>query len=227
MNITDVKSVVVEGDRLVAIFNRQRELMDKYKPIERQNGLLETDAVPVDLHDRFGQARLKNFAWRMTEELAESVEVLLDPDSDGIYDDHFREEVADALHFFVELCILSGITPEDIVEKYLCLSPENLTGDRLAALFTHSIDVRGSGTGFINQAGRTVWELGAAMNCLKNKPWKVTHMLTDIPKYKNKVITAFWSFITALKQAKLGADEICDLYFRKSRVNEFRQESHY
>ena len=48
--------------------------MAKYEHIEEANGMLETKDVPVDIDSRKGQARLKNFAWRFTEELAEALE---------------------------------------------------------------------------------------------------------------------------------------------------------
>jgi hypothetical protein len=107
VNVTDFKDndifpkVYGSEDRLHHIFKRQRELMVKYEKIEKRNGLLQTDLIPVDLHCKNGQARLKDFAWRFTEELTEA------GDAEGIL--HRQEELADALHFLIELCILVGI----------------------------------------------------------------------------------------------------------------------
>ena len=51
MNINDVedREVKFKGDKLEAIFNRQLELMEKYHKIEKANGLLQTEKVPVPL----------------------------------------------------------------------------------------------------------------------------------------------------------------------------------
>lgn len=124
VNVRDFKDVPLpNGDFLKAIFEFQRELMKKYEEIERKSGLLQTDEVPVNLDSYAGQARLKDFAWRITEELGEAMNCLkMKPwkQTPQITDqDHYREELIDALHFFIELLILSGFTPEDVVGTYL------------------------------------------------------------------------------------------------------------
>jgi len=131
MNINDVKEedVQFEGDMLEAIFERQRELMRKYHKIEKNNGLLQTDKVPVDINSATGQARLKDFAWRVTEELGEAMNTLKNkpwkvtqmPTDER----HYLEEIADAFHFFIELCILSGFDAKSLTEIYLKKSRVN------------------------------------------------------------------------------------------------------
>ncbi len=129
MNITDVEFVkevsneAQDFDFLLKIFERQLELMDKYHKIEKKNGCLITPDVPVDLHSHTGQHRLKDFAWRVTEELGEAMNCLKNkpwketPMATDVQ--HYKEEIADALHFFVELCILSGIGPRELYELYM------------------------------------------------------------------------------------------------------------
>ena len=130
MNISDInESAPSEGDKLVNIFKQQRALMEKYHPIEERNGLLETPDVPVDLDSRFGQARLKDFAWRITEEIGEAMNCLKNKpwkQSQFVTDKaHFYEEIIDAFHFFVEMCILSGLEAEDLYEIYFKKSEVN------------------------------------------------------------------------------------------------------
>lgn len=213
VNVLDVNATIPtptpEKDRLQLIFERQHELMTKYFHIEKQNGLLETDDYPVNLHDRYGQARLKNFAWRCVEELAESMDAL-----DHGNETHHFEEIADAYHFLVELMLLSGFTAEDFGDKPC----------RLEAMF--------EATEFPNhrpymQLSHFTRELGMAMNCLKNKPWKQTHQLTDIPAYRARIIRAHQAFIVFCKSTDLFADALFRLYFAKSEVNKFRQRSNY
>lgn len=127
--MVNIKDMVVEpydtdGDInwLEKIFEHQRELMVKYHEIEARNGLLQTEKVPVDIHSAKGQARLKDFAWRITEELGEAMNTLKNKpwkqtqmETDV---EHYEEEIADAFHFFVELCILSGIGAEELYNLY-------------------------------------------------------------------------------------------------------------
>ena len=124
VNIKDYPEVEVpEGDKLELLFARQRELMEKYEPIERANGLLQTSDVPVKLDSYQGQARLKDFAWRITEELGEAMNCLkMKPwkQTPQVTDrEHYLEELVDAAHFFFELLILSGFTPAELVFRYL------------------------------------------------------------------------------------------------------------
>lgn len=123
MNTKDVKGPeAVSGCRLKLIFDHQRELMEKYHEIEKRNGLLQTEEVPVDLDDSRGQARLKDFAWRVTEELGEAMNCLKNKPWKQTHiltdTDHYEEEISDAFHFFIELCLLSGIDENRLYELY-------------------------------------------------------------------------------------------------------------
>jgi hypothetical protein len=199
MNIEDVKAPAERpADLMEAIFSRQMELVLKYHPIEDRNGLLHTPLIPVNLHDRFGQAQLKDLAWRMTEEFTEAT----DAGEDYV---HYLEEIIDAFHFFVELCILAGYRPTDSLEKMHLDSSQNWVG----------------------QPYKVIERVGCAMNCLKNKPWKQTHMLTDIEKFNRLLGEAWVEFILIFVGNSLTSDDVYDLYFRKSEVNKFRQRSKY
>jgi predicted HAD superfamily Cof-like phosphohydrolase len=126
VNINDVcleeSDQYMEGDMLTDIFDRQHELMEAYHPIEARNGLLLTDEVPVNLHSAIGQARLKDFAWRITEELGEAMNCLKNKPWKQTQMEtdiaHYQEELADAFHFFIELCILSGIDAIGLYNLY-------------------------------------------------------------------------------------------------------------
>ena len=76
MNITHATEEAIQGNLLKQIFDRQKELMDKYHYIEERSGLLQTADCPVNLDDRRGQARIKDFSWRVTEELGEALDAL-------------------------------------------------------------------------------------------------------------------------------------------------------
>ena len=220
MNVNDFQNPeVVPTNILAAIFKRQAELMDKYHHIEAESGLMQTMDCPVNVHSKNGQARLKDFSWRVTEELMEALEAWRDNDKD-----HFEEELVDALHFLVEQHILAGISPDDYIARWNTAStplshlyhvlPNTATmlppTDAIPVLMVEVIE-----------------QMGLAMNCLKNKPWKQTHMLTDVEKFKSHMILAMHRYITLVREAGLSPVDLYNLYFRKSKVNSFRVSSSY
>jgi len=223
MNVDDVKSLDIEvDDRLVFIFNKQRSLMHKYEGIEASNGLLQTDKVPVDINNNKGQSRLKDFAWRVTEELMESLEAFrIHPELEL----HYKEEIADAFHFLVELAILSDIEPVHMIPNED--SPADIGMDILGRMFNIPLFETEKSMSFEESMVEVILTIGQAMNLLKNKPWKQTHMMTDVPRYRDFIIKTFHNFANMCMYADMDADDLFDLYFRKSEVNKFRQESNY
>lgn len=194
-------------DLLGDIFTKQKELAEKYHLIEKENGFHVGDGLEVGLHDKFGQHRIKDFAWRVTEELMESLEAYREDDKE-----HCLEELSDALHFMVELCLISGVSHHSLMMVPDVQEPNE---DEWVWSPTYCmLD--------------TIYFLGLACNCLKNKPWKQTQMLTDVIKFQNLIRIAFSSLINCFIAVGVSDDEdIYDLYFRKNKVNQFRQESKY
>ena len=208
MNITHAKHEDITGDKLEAIFNRQRELMDKYHHIEKRSGLMQTEDCPVDLNDKRGQARIKDFSWRVMEEVGEALDAIRQNDME-----HYVEELIDGLHFLTELTILSGID----INK---LSPMN-EGDKLESIimFSYEADPQSLVVDLVEN-------LGMMCNCLKNKAWKQTNMLTDKDNFYDKLVEV-WKVYVSILSVDLTPDEIVDIYLKKSQVNKFRQRSNY
>lgn len=218
MNVDDVKTETdYPADLLKGIVLQQTALMAKYTPIEKANGfhVNASQLLPLDLDDRFDQAKLKDFAWRVTEELAEATEAMVKHDT---IPQHAKEELGDALHFLIELDILSGLDLSGQAQPGEC----GLTHlfRMLQPPVTDRVDiVRG-------YAYLVIEELGKAMNCLKQKPWKQTHMLTDRAKYHAHLMQANLRFF-ATAFLLMDPKELYDVYCRKKQVNEFRIRSQY
>lgn len=229
VNVSDVKideipTPTAEKDRLALIFERQHHLATKYLPIEKENGLLQTEDLPVNINDRKGQARLKDFAWRTMEELFEATDALVQhPDNP----EHFLEEMIDALHFFTELNILCGITAEKIKQYF-----EVDDRDTMEFLSEVASTIDCGSSAIANDASLiyiTIGQcIGNAMNRLKNKPWKQTHIVTDEQAFMDCLMPAWLGFFRVLGcKHGLTYSDIFTLYFKKSEVNKFRIRSGY
>ena len=131
MNIKDFEDVQLpHGDKLELIFKRQKELAEKYHSIEEENAGRPLPTCPVNINSYRGQERLKDFAWRITEEIAEAMLCLkmrpwkITPQVTD--KDHYYEEIIDAFHFFIELLIMSGLDAEKVTKLYLAKNEVNL-----------------------------------------------------------------------------------------------------
>lgn len=124
MNILDFPDTELpEGDLLKAMFERQGELVEKYHDIEKRRGALVVAPEMFGKVDhRFVQWRIKDLSQRVVEELMEAMNCLRSKpwkQSEVEVDKpHFYEELADTLHFFLELCITAGLDAEDLALLY-------------------------------------------------------------------------------------------------------------
>ena len=210
MNITHAKKEKTNKESLKAIFDRQKELMEKYHDIEFKSGLMQTEDCPVNLDDKRGQARIKDFAWRITEEIGEALDAIENESGESALL-HFHEELVDGLHFLTEMTILTGYdlpeytTLKDLIEEGSyrdCYSLNDLVSDH-------------------------VMYLGMMCNCLKNKPWKQSMMKTNKENFYKHLKLVWSNYVAILTSQDLTEEEITDLYLRKSQVNQFRQRSNY
>ena len=210
MNITHAKKEKTNKESLRAIFDRQKELMEKYHDIEFRSGLMQTEDCPVNLDDKRGQARIKDFAWRITEEIGEALDAIENESGESALL-HFHEELVDGLHFLTEMTILTGYnlpeytTLKDLIEEGSyrdCYTLNDLVSDH-------------------------VMYLGMMCNCLKNKPWKQSMMKTNKENFYKHLKLVWSNYVAILTSQDLTEEEITDLYLRKSQVNQFRQRSNY
>lgn len=237
MNITHATEENVSGDMLEAIFRRQKELLIKYHDIELRSGLMQTEDCPVNLDDKRGQARIKDYCWRVTEELGEALDAKMQDDLP-----HFKEELIDGLHFLTELSILSGIGVNNIIKNGVDYWEEREGNNWASGALWDSVVGKAYDDklkGLILLAGYLyddfyleerissfIMHIGMTCNCLKNKPWKQSNMITDKEAFY-KSLGATWISYISILMITMDAEEICDTYLRKSQVNKFRQRSNY
>ena len=199
-------------DRLIQIFQRQGELHNKFLPIHEARGLGLVSIAgkgPYDLTDQRFQFMIKTYAWYVIEEIAEVIE------AQGT--NHVFEELADVLHFFIELCIIVGITPEQLV------GVETTDADIIDLLdlwwmkchVAHVHDMHILVYHFIKH-------FGIAMECLKNKPWKQTMIEVDHTKFLTNIQEAGFVLVGMFKFNRLTADQMARAYFGKAAENSNR-----
>lgn len=76
-------------------------------------------------------------------------------------------------------------------------------------------------------AYRAIEELSEATNCLKNKPWKSSPVITDRDHFLEELADFLHFSVRLFIICGLSAEDVYRLYFKKSEVNKFRQESNY
>jgi len=213
------------NDMLSRIFNAQAEHMMDYMKIEADNGQLQTSLIPVDVDERYSQARLKDFAWRISEEVGESLEVA-HPNTI----EEYQEELADVLHFMAEISILLGLDYTQIVPYKDGVEDE----DQLKLLFTvarvnyRRYDSLTKRETLQLYTGQFLENLAIAINTLKLKPWsQKTKRPTDRDRLYHYFRLAWISFIHIAITSGIGAKELHQLYFRKSEINQQRRETGY
>lgn len=197
------------GNRLEEIFDHQEALMEKFHPIERANGFFRPDHHVIDLDDPRVQDRLRGLAWNTIEEYGEAIDEPGPPSKQ-------LEELADTLHFLVELMIASGLRPhhfgdprqDQLIELSLrgveqnwpSLSPRDLPVLQLSFVAC----------------------LAGAMNALKNRPWKQTRRPTDIPVYFSRLKVALVEFLTVVTYMGHSASDLHRAYCHKNQENHLR-----
>lgn len=106
------------SDKLDDMFEKQTELMEEFK---------EHDILPewpVDLKTKRGQRFIKEYMFNMIEEMMEASFTLKNrvhklSDDKEVDMDHYREELVDAYSYFMEVCILSGMSANDLYDGFV------------------------------------------------------------------------------------------------------------
>jgi len=204
VNIQDSEDLKkVDEPWLDFLLDRQHELVEKYKEIEGMPDL------PMDINTKETQIWIKDFLWRVTEELMEAYEALLKGNID-----HYLEELSDALHFYIELYILLDYKPYYMNDNFLI--------GAVKAVKDFKRD---------NKKGRIfeiIYRLGLVGNLLRNKKWKQTQVFVDYKRVTEQVDYGFIEliglFIESGIEDKYG---LLNLYYKKFQVNQFRQRSKY
>lgn len=216
MNINDSKDLEkVEQPWLSFLLSKQAELVTKYKDIEKMPKL----PMAIDTHE--AQTWVKDFFWRVTEELAEAIEAFEKDE-----EDHFLEELSDALHFYLEIFILIDYRPQYKDDAHLESMIQQIT-----ELKKRAREGRGEWSiqsDYEEIAYECIYHMGLAANCLRNKKWKQSQVFVDKEKFYSLLSTGFIHLLSLMIYAGVTTKfDLLNLYYKKFQVNQFRQESKY
>lgn len=106
-------------DRLTELFRDQQEFMDVLK---EHRGL---PAYPVDLTSKAGQQACREAALGGIEEWFEALKHLKNwkqhraTEVKELDRSEFVEEMCDALHYFIEVCVFAGVSPSELHDAYM------------------------------------------------------------------------------------------------------------
>jgi dimeric dUTPase (all-alpha-NTP-PPase superfamily) len=118
--IKDILEAANTPDMFKAIFQYQDNVRKRFRGVERKQGIHAPDKININSVP--DQEHLRITGMRVIQELCEALECLRNKPwktSHVITDEeHLKEELADALHFFIELCIDVGMSAEDLFTYY-------------------------------------------------------------------------------------------------------------
>jgi len=105
-------------DRLEVMLQQQEKFMKLLQ--EKRN----FPQFPVDLTSKVGQRLLKNISYECADELHEARQHLKNKDHratviNEIDRDEYVEELVDALHYFFEIVIASGVSVDELFAAYM------------------------------------------------------------------------------------------------------------
>lgn len=202
MNVNDVvipTHIKTPLEQAFNILERQGNLESNYWSIEGRYSPI------ININDRRGQVIIKDFLWRIVEEIGEALESVKNKESVT----KTCEELADGLHFIAGLCVITGHQHEfSEAWEYVAEDTEEVASP---LNLEHLIE-----------------SIGTLGNTLKMKPWKQTDVLTDTNLFKKKLIEVVKNYLYFCRDyVDLRTQELWEYYYKKSEVNLFRIRSKY
>ena len=215
MDSKNLKEIKVPESKhyFLSVWGLQKALLKEYTKIE------ELPKYPLNLDIKENQNLLKDFISRVVEELAEAYEQAIIKKDFAL----FYEELADALHFIVEVMIFSAPLMDFVGPHMVDILAVNAKSPKG---YVKSKD--------INNVHLALWMwdvtyyLNLARNTLRNKPWKQTEVRTRKNQFISLISKSFAVLIYGMVNVVgLSAREIFVEYYKKNQINQFRIKSKY
>lgn len=211
MNTTEVKTkgLVKSFDDLWKYAKKQ------FLEYEKIEGIADWEEHDFSIDCADDQMRFKDMLQiRCIEELTEATHALDN-------EDHFFEEVTDALNFFLSAYCMLGVDLSGMP------NPSNCVYANERDFSFGKLSVFGERKELYSSFYMVVDAIGDLCNLLKNRPWAQSNYLVslrDFDKRLKELWVVFWATVNWLG---LTPDKVFDLFERKYLVNKFRISSGY
>lgn len=213
MNTTDVK-VTGSIRSFEDLYENAKEQFLMYEKLE---GIDDWGAYDFCIDCPEDQAKFKDMLQiRFIEELTEATKTL-----DNV--EHLKEELTDALNFFLSAFVMVGADfsklpdPESILHSRYILESGRGFG---RGLFGDIYDLYG-------HTYRVVESVGYLCNLLKNRPWAQSNYLVSMLDFNQRLRSLWYVFWEYLYLWGLNPETIFEMFERKFEVNKFRLSTGY
>lgn len=202
-------------DKLAQIFERQAEYLKSLAPIYTKNGFpLHAIPWPLQFNNRHAQEEFRLLAWRFTEEIMEAKEAF----ECGSPAPEYHEEMADALHFLIELCLATGIGPGLLISGVQGITPTINEEDSLDWVFGVVRRDPIYPIPFFN----AIRSLSIAMMNLRQRPWRTDNREGDFSRFALMMQVTFFAFVNTCTRTGMTAEDLYRAYFAKAKINDER-----
>lgn len=201
MNTEEVK-VKVKIESFEQMYNLAKKQFIEYEKLEGVDW--KTYDFSIDTPE--DQLRFKDMLQiRCIEELTEAQEAIDDIN-------HFKEEMADALNFFLSAYIMLGVDFNTLPKVELFNFDPGLTLSKIS---------------FGNSAWGVVYKIGRLCNLLKNRPWSQSNYLVSLLDFNERLEELWVSFWDLICWCGFSYDEVLRMFAKKYTVNQFRMRTGY
>lgn len=206
MNTTDVKynGQIKSFEEMLVL---AREQFEEYEKIE---GIDDWSKYDFSIDCSCDQMKFKDMLQiRFIEELTEASTAIDD------CEEHFWEEIGDALNFFLSAYIMCG-------------ADFNKLKDPQKFLPLYGIKERITSTSkFSLEAYPVIEAVGSLCNLLKNRPWTESNFLVSIYDFNIRLSHLWDRFWIFMGNMNLTRDDVFEMFYKKLKVNEHRRSTGY
>lgn len=197
---------------ILEIYEKQRLLVQSLKPVYLANGFAgHALEFPWPLDDRHYQEEFRLLAWRFTEELFEAVNEWKSSQPFVNVQQKFIEELADAFHFLIELCLAVGYTPQGRAMQLERMDEHSLWLD---------LDPSSSVAGLTN---RVQHSMANAMMALRQRPWRTDYRPAHLNDLYGNLSMTFVNFYALCRFCGISSESLYNAYMNKNAINHDRR----
>lgn len=210
MNTTEIiiKNSIKSYDEF---YQRMKEQFIAYEKIE---GISDWGKYDFSIDCSEDQMKFKDMLQiRFIEELTEASEAR---DEENL--EHFKEEITDAINFFMSAYIMTGID----LNKFTPI--KNIIKE---SLYFKCSKVDMLNYNWKNMCWELVDKVGRICNLLKNRPWSQSNYLVSLLDFEKRLKDLWIYFWTFIKNLSIDKELLFDMVERKIEVNQHRIETGY